>query len=192
MDILMLMLSCSLIQDDALVRSIMYVQSENYIYYVGDIAGEVVPQYPNTLADAEKAMEIIHRRGGKALIGLMGIPEDVALEYNLKPSDLFDPCINIHIGTSILSSIKVASENLKDARKNIIVQFSKTLGLRDPIFVDLVLADLTFFDKSSDAEDSALSQSPIDFQGINLLENNNIFLKNDDCANQPSRENQGP
>jgi hypothetical protein len=192
MDILMLILTCSLIKDDVLVRSIIWVQSDNHAYYVGDQNGGLQPQYSETLSDAERALAIIHRRGGKALIGLMGISEDVAAGYSLSPEDLFDPCINIKIGTSILSSISAASKNVKGPRKNILIQFSETLGLKDNLFVDLVLNVAASIDKSDDPTDNALMQSGISSQGINLLENDNIFLKSSSISSQPLNEDQPP
>jgi len=188
----MLILTCSLIKDDVLVRSIIWVQSDNHAYYVGDQNGGLQPQYSETLSDAERALAIIHRRGGKALIGLMGISEDVAAGYSLSPEDLFDPCINIKIGTSILSSISAASKNVKGPRKNILIQFSETLGLKDNLFVDLVLNVAASIDKSDDPTDNALMQSGISSQGINLLENDNIFLKSSSISSQPLNEDQPP
>jgi hypothetical protein len=190
MDILMLILTCSLIQDDVLVRSIIWVQSDNHAYYVGDQNGGLPPQYSETFSDAERVLANIHRRGGKALIGLMGIPENIAAGYDLKPEDLFDPCTNIKIGTSILSSISAASGNVKGIRKNILIQYSEMLGLKDNLLVDLVLNVASSFDKSSDDSDDTLMQSGIDSQGINLLENDNIFLKGNDVSKQSLSEGQ--
>jgi hypothetical protein len=183
MDILMLILTCSLFHDDALVRSIIWVQSDNHVYYVGTQNGALPPQYLETYPDAEKALVNIHKLGGKALIGLMGLPEDIATEYGLKPEDLFDPCTNIKVGTSILSSISVSSKNVKEVRRNVITQYSDRLGIKDNLFVDLVLDVAASFDKSNDILDDALLRSGIESQGINLRENNNIFLKNNDVSN---------
>jgi len=175
MDILMLILSCSLIQDDALVRSIICVQSENYIYYVGDKTGMIPPEYLETYSDTERALTNIHRHSSNAFIDFMGIHEDIALEYGLKPINLFHLCINIKTKTSILSLIAVTSQNLKDIRKNIPIQFLKTLGPEHNLFVYFILDALASFDKSNDILDSALLQSKIDSQTVNLCENDNIF-----------------
>jgi hypothetical protein len=190
MDILMLILTYSLIQDDALVRSIIWVQSDNHAYYVGDQNGGLPPQYSETYSAAEKALANIHRRGGKALIGLMGIPEDIATGFGLKPEDLFDPSTNIKIGTSILSSISTTQGNTKGIRKNLLIQYLETLRLKDNLFVDLVLNVASSFDKPNVDSDNTLMQSGIDSQGTNLLENGNVFLKNHDVSNQTLSEDQ--
>lgn len=192
MDILMLILTCSLFHDDALVRSIIWVQSDNHAYYVGDQNGALPPQYLETYPDAEKALANIHKLGGKALVGLMGIPEDIATEYGLKPEDLFDPCTNIKVGTSILSSILLPSKIVKGTRRNILTQYFERLGLKDNLFVDLVLNVTASFNKSNDISDDVLLRSGIESQGINLRENNDIFLKNNDLSNQPIGEDQRP
>lgn len=184
MDILMLIIMCSFVQDDSLVQSICYVQSQNYIYYVGDAAGVVSPQYPDSLDDARKALDMVHRKGGKAVVGLMGIPEETAEEYNLKPTDLFDPCTNLHVGTSILSAGISAVEpchktqkNNKEYRKKIIKDFAKTCGITDTAFVDIVLANIDFFDKSNDESDRNFSRKNLNSDGTDLSGNSDIFLK---------------
>ena len=127
------------------------MQSQDHIYYVGDTTGIVSPQYPDSLDDAGKALDLVHREGGKAVIGLMGIPEETAAEYNLKPTDLFDPCTNIQVGTSILSASISAMEssqktqkNSKEYRKKIIKDFAKKCGITDAAFADIVLVNIDF------------------------------------------------
>jgi hypothetical protein len=181
----MLILLCSFIQDDSLVQSICYVQSQNHIYYVGDTMGIVSPQYPDSLDNAGKALDMVHRKGGKAVIGLMGIPEDMAEEYNLKPTDLFDPCTNIHIGTSILSASISAMEssqktqkNSKEYRKKIIKDFAKKCGITDTVFVDIVLINIDFFDRTNDVSNRNFSRKNFKSDGLDLGSNSDIFLKN--------------
>ena len=180
----MLVLACSFIQDDSLVRSICYVQSQNNIYYVGESTGIVLPQCPDSLDDAKKALDMVRRKGGKAVLGLMGIPEETAAEYNLKPSDLFDPCTNIHVGTSILSasisaveSTQKTQKNNREYRKKIVKDFAKTCGISDTAFAEIVLLNTDFFDRSNDVPDRNFSQKNLNSNSADLINNSDIFLK---------------
>jgi hypothetical protein len=104
MDVLALILACSLHPDDALVRTLVDVQSSGNVYFVGDLATLKTNDNLTSAADALRAAEEIGSHGGRPAVGLLGIPLDWAARFGRNPRDLFDACTNIAIGTAMLSS----------------------------------------------------------------------------------------
>src|SRR5437016_896493 len=105
MDILTAVLACSLYADDGLVRAIVQSTSLSNPYAVFDVAEEESiddppPPLPRTVEDALTRLSKINERGGTVLVGLMQVPPTWAVLFGREPRDLFDPCINISIGTA--------------------------------------------------------------------------------------------
>ena len=103
MDILAIILACSLHPDDQLVRALIDVQSGGNVYFVGDLA---TLQTKDSLGSVEEALRVaddIRQHGGRPAVGLLGVPLDWASRYGRSPADFFDACTNIAIGTAGLS-----------------------------------------------------------------------------------------
>jgi len=103
MDVLALILACSLHHDDALVRVMVEVQSADNVYFVGDLATLKTRDLLTSADDALKAAEDIARHDGRPAVGLLGVPLEWAGRFGRQPRDLFDACTNIEIGTAMLS-----------------------------------------------------------------------------------------
>jgi len=103
MDVLALILACSLHADDALVRVMVDVQSGGNLYFVGDLATLKTNDGLTSAADALRAAEEIAKHGGRPAVGLLGVPLDWAARFGHGPLDLFDGCTNIAIGTAMFS-----------------------------------------------------------------------------------------
>jgi len=99
-DVLALILACSLHPDDALVRTLVDVQSSGNVYFVGDLA---TLKTNDSLTSPEAALrftEELQRHGGRPAVGLLGVPLEWAGRFGRAPIELFDGCTNIAIGTA--------------------------------------------------------------------------------------------
>jgi hypothetical protein len=103
MDVLALILACSLHSDDALVRTMVDVQSGGNMYFVGDLATLKTNDSLTSAADALRAADEIANHGGRPAVGLLGVPLDWAARFGHGPLDLFNGCTNIAIGTAMFS-----------------------------------------------------------------------------------------
>jgi hypothetical protein len=108
MDVLALILACSLHPDDALVRVMVDVQSSGNVYFVGDLATLKTHDSLTSAADALRAADDIAGHGGRPAVGLLGVPLDWAARFGRRPIDLFDGCTNIAIGTAMFSQFEAA------------------------------------------------------------------------------------
>jgi hypothetical protein len=103
MDVLAIILACSLHPDDVLVRTLVDVQSSGNVYFVGDLA---TLKTNDSLTSADAALrfaEDLRRHGGRPAIGLLAVPLEWAGRYGRAPIELFDACTNIAIGTAALA-----------------------------------------------------------------------------------------
>jgi hypothetical protein len=103
MDVLAIILACSLHHDDALVRTLVDVQSGGNVYFVGDLA---TLKTNDSLTSADAALryaEEMRRHGGRPAVGLLGVPLDWAGRYGRAPIELFDACTNIAIASAALA-----------------------------------------------------------------------------------------
>jgi hypothetical protein len=103
MDILAIVLACSLHPDDGLVRALVQVQSGGDRYFVGDLATLKVRDALHNATDALRAADDIRSHGGRPAVGLLGIPLEWASRYARTEADLFDACTNIAVGTAVLA-----------------------------------------------------------------------------------------
>jgi hypothetical protein len=107
-DVLALILACSLHSDDALVRVMVDVQSGGNVYFVGDLA---TLKTNDNLTSADEALRVandIAKHGGRPAVGLLGVPLDWAARFGRSPRDLFDGCTNLAIGTAVFSEYQDA------------------------------------------------------------------------------------
>jgi hypothetical protein len=102
-DVLAIILACSLHPDDALVRTLVDVQSGDTVLFVGDLSTLTMDDGLRTTADALRFVDQVRHRGGRPAVGLLGIPIDWARRYGLREADLFDACTNIAVGTAALA-----------------------------------------------------------------------------------------
>jgi hypothetical protein len=102
-DILAIILACSLHPDDALVRTLVDAQSGNTVLFVGDLSTLTMNDGLRTTAEALRFVDQVRRRGGRPAVGLLGIPLDWVSRYGIRDVDLFDACTNIAVGTAALS-----------------------------------------------------------------------------------------
>jgi hypothetical protein len=104
MDILAMILTCSVYPDDHLIRAMVELASQENPHFVGDLVTLVTFDRPGTLPDAQRVVSELERRGGKPVVGLLGVPMSWAARYNKKPADLFEGCANLLVGSSVLQS----------------------------------------------------------------------------------------
>jgi hypothetical protein len=103
MDVLALIVACSVYPDQAVVRAVVELASRGNPNFVGDVATFDTYDALNSRPQAERLVTALERRGGRPVLGLMGLPQTWALRYARDRRDLFDPCVNLWIGTAILS-----------------------------------------------------------------------------------------
>jgi hypothetical protein len=109
MDVLTAILACSLYRDEGLVRAIAETNSHGNPYAVIDAtfasdADAPRPQ-PRSFDAAVALATDVSKLGGEPLLGLMQVPAAWASVYGKEGRDLFDPCLNIAIGTAKLSDL---------------------------------------------------------------------------------------
>ena len=111
MNIVAAILTCSLYTDDALVRAIVDNAHDNPLAIFTrelDPTTGASSDTPETLEAAVAQLRASAAHGGRPLVGLMQIPVTWAQAFNREPADLFDPCINVSIGTAMLSEFDYA------------------------------------------------------------------------------------
>jgi hypothetical protein len=107
MDLLATILTCSLYaSDDAVVRAIAEGPSAKNPYFVVNTAapaddGAAPP--PKTEKEAVFRSQELIAEGGRLLLGLLEVPLSWVDAFGRPLASAFDPCINIAIGTAMLS-----------------------------------------------------------------------------------------
>jgi hypothetical protein len=108
MDLLTLILTCSLhADDDALVRAIAESNAQSNPYFVLDAAVDLTqvdpPAPPKSAAEASARASDILAKGGRPLLGLLELPPPWLGAFGRELADAFDPCTNLAIGSAMLS-----------------------------------------------------------------------------------------
>jgi hypothetical protein len=103
MDLLALILTCSLHPDDALVRAVIDVQSAGHVYFVGDLSSLESNDSARDVEAARALLEKVRFRGHRAALGLLGVPPEWAVAFGRPVEALWDGCANISVGTARLS-----------------------------------------------------------------------------------------
>jgi hypothetical protein len=106
MDLLATILTCSLYaSDDAVVRAMAEGPSGQNPYFVVNTAapaeGPALP--PTTEKEALVRSRELIAQGGRLLLGLLEVPPSWIDAFGQSLESAFDPCINIAIGTAMLS-----------------------------------------------------------------------------------------
>jgi hypothetical protein len=103
-DLLTIILACSLHPDDQLVEAFIRKVSDANPLFLGDF---VTLATHHDLTSPDQALELatpISTKGGRPALGLMAIPVSWAARFNREPADLLDACTNISIGTAMMAS----------------------------------------------------------------------------------------
>jgi len=103
MDILALILACSIHPDDAFTRVLVDVQSGGNVYFVGDLATLKTVDNLSGAAEGLRVVDELRRNGGRPAVGLLGVPIEWAARFGHQPKDLFDACTNLAVGSAMLS-----------------------------------------------------------------------------------------
>jgi hypothetical protein len=106
MDLLATILTCSLYaSDDAVVRAIAEGPSDQNPYFVVNTAApaEGLAVAPTTEKEALLRSRELIAQGGRLLLGLLEVPPTWIDAFGRSLESAFDPCINIAIGTALLS-----------------------------------------------------------------------------------------
>jgi hypothetical protein len=111
MDILALILTCSVYPDDHLIRAMVDLASQENPHFVGDLVTLVTFDRTNSVTDAQRVVSLLERRGGKPVVGLLGVPVSWATRYRKSAVDLFDSCTNLMVGSSVLQNHYEACSN---------------------------------------------------------------------------------
>ncbi len=103
MDVLAIILACSLHPDDQLVRTLVDVQSSGNRFFVGDLRTLKTNDSLRSAEDALRFAENVRRQGGRPAVGLLGVPLGWAERFGRAPIELFDACTNVSIATAAFS-----------------------------------------------------------------------------------------
>jgi hypothetical protein len=148
MDLLTVIVACSLHPDDALVRAIIDVQSAGHVYFVGDLSSLESNDSARDLAAARALVEKVRDRGHRAALGLLGLPPEWAEAFSRPVEALWDACTNVAVGTARLSEYdyqcratdrKRRHRHAASHRACILRRFATDLVL-PPVFVGEVLS----------------------------------------------------
>jgi hypothetical protein len=107
-DLLTAILACSVYtSDDALVRAIAESNSHGNQFSVLDASAQAADDprqtEPRSLEAAMARLEDVRASGGAPLLGWMQLPPSWVTMYGRELREAFDPCVNISIGTAMLS-----------------------------------------------------------------------------------------
>ncbi len=117
MDVTTAILACSLYADDVLVHAIVDSGSANNAYYVRDVAAAAnVGEQPRSLEGALDRTGYIEATAGAPAVGLMQLHPAWLTKFGRQLRDAFDPCVNVSIGTAMLSQF--AYECARTSRTN--------------------------------------------------------------------------
>lgn len=154
MDLLAIVLSCSMYFDDDLVRAIAQSTSHSNEYFVTDIRIEMTaldPPEPHSLEAAMARVDEITSRGGHPVLGLMQLPPAWIDSFGRTNRDAFDACTNVAIGTAMLSQFDYecgvpspagADPTERQRRACVIRKYGEASGVPD--FVTVTNLELRF------------------------------------------------
>jgi hypothetical protein len=185
MDVLAIILACSLHPDDQLVRTLVDVQSNGNRFFVGDLRTLNTNDSLRSAEDALRFAEDLRRNGGRPAVGLLGVPLEWSERFGRAPIELFDVCTNVSIATAAFSdyyrrcSLGVAVRRsrihahhrparepaLIRARYCIVASFARDLGVRTaaPVILrELIAKTLAHEEMTVDASPELSSPIGVD------------------------------
>lgn len=176
MDIIALVLSCSVHADDAVLLSLAYVYGGGDPYTVVDVSVNGLTQDDSlgivltapSAVGARAAMDRIVATGGEPVVGLLPARPAWAIELGKASAELFDPCTAVAVASAKLSEFDDACKRrgprpMAARRACMLEQYGRSLGL--PGLRQAVLADLTLpsaFDGDEDLRGGAVLSTPSD------------------------------
>jgi len=104
MDVLAIILACSVYPDETLVRAMVDLGSQRNPHFVGDLSTMATYDGLRSRSDARRVVRELERGGGQPLLGLLALPPAWARHYGQSTDSLFDGCMNVWIGTTALAS----------------------------------------------------------------------------------------
>jgi hypothetical protein len=118
-DLLTIILACSLHRDPALVRAIVELTSESKQFWVGDFTDLRGNGGARNAQEAEQIVSEVRRKGHAVVVGLMGVPVEWAQEYGRTEAQLWSACVNVEVGTARLSQLdsQCRAGKRKDGRR---------------------------------------------------------------------------
>jgi hypothetical protein len=105
------LLACSLYPDEAIVAAIVDNVEQNPLSIIvpDDQSDPSAPAAaPATLEQARARVHELIAGGSSPLIGLMQVPAAWAQTFGREPEELLDACVNVSIGTAMLSEFEYA------------------------------------------------------------------------------------
>jgi hypothetical protein len=175
MDLLATILTCSLYaSDDAVVRAIAEGPSGKNPYFLVNTAApaEGAALLPTTEKEALARSRDLIAQGGKLLLGLLEVPPSWVDAFGRPLESAFDPCINIAIGTAMLSQFdsecadKVPRRTERarmlertNRRVCVLRKYEAAIGAED--FADAILLELSVQQpESASIEDAPIFSRP--------------------------------
>jgi hypothetical protein len=157
MDLLATILTCSLYaSDDAVVRAIAEGPSGGNPYLVvnpAEAAGDP-PAAPRSEREATARAAELRANGARPLLGLLELPPSWVEAFGQPLAGAFDPCVNIAIGTAMLSEFDTECASRVAARNNrarllertnrracVLRHYEAAIGSSD--FADAILLELS-------------------------------------------------
>jgi hypothetical protein len=183
MDLWSAILTCSLYpQGEPLVRAIAQSSPEGNVLSVIEAAASVddlsPPGRPATVDQALARVDAIGAKGGRPRLGWMQVSPEWVKAFGRPLRDAFDPCINVSIGTAMLSAFDYECEGEAVARAGqargrsapgrtgetpfsgrercVLRKYGEALGIRD--FESITMLELRF---QRSADDGGLAGAPI-------------------------------
>jgi hypothetical protein len=109
-----ILLGCNLYTAaEPLVRAIAQSNSHSNPFSVVDPSMDYrqveVPPDVRTLEAALARLDELTSKGGKPLLGLMQVPLAWMTAFGRQPPDAFDACVNVSVGTAMLSALNKAT-----------------------------------------------------------------------------------
>lgn len=154
MDLLAILLSCSMYFDDDLVRAIAQSTSHANQYFVTDVGIEMTaldPPEPHSLSAALARTDEIVAKGGHPVLGLMQLAAAWIHSFGRTRQDAFDACTNVAIGTAMLSQFdyecgstpsSAPASGDRQRRPCVIKKYGDAIGMPD--FVTVTNLELRF------------------------------------------------
>jgi hypothetical protein len=124
-DLLTIILACSLHPDDQLVEAFIRKVTDANPLFLGDFVSLTTH---DDLTSPDQVLELaaaMSEKGGRPAVGLMAVPISWAARFNRQPADLLDGCTNISIGTAMMASFARADVILREPWRN---RGSQSLG----------------------------------------------------------------
>ncbi len=160
MDVFAAVFACSLHGDGELVRAIVDNAHDDPLFVLDPDAPPEEVEAPRTRAEGVVLLRSALAAGRRPLVGLLQVPAPWAFDFGRSPEELFNPCINVAIGSAMLSAYDYAcaraggrpGKGLPLRRECVLRRYAEALGLADlPMVVSLNLRSVAVDASPADA-----------------------------------------